>query len=61
MGLKTYQLFKDLLSSRKPSEKNYQQIVEVLFKHLTPKKITIAERYKFSKKALITMLLLCED
>ena len=50
MGPKTYQLLKDLLSPQKPSEKNYQQIVEVLPKHLTPKRITIAERFKFSKR-----------
>ena len=31
MGLKTYQLLKDL-SPRKPSEKNYQQIVELFLK-----------------------------
>ena len=36
MGPKTYQLLKDLLSPRKRSEKNYQQIVEVLSKHLRP-------------------------
>ena len=50
MGPKTYQRLKDLLSPQKPSEKNYQQIVKVLSKHLTPKRITIAERFKFSKR-----------
>ena len=50
MGPKTCQLLKDLLSPQKPSEKNYQQMVEVLSKHLTPKGITIAERFKFSKR-----------
>ena len=50
MGPKTYQLLKDLLNPQKPSEKNYQQIVEVLSKHLTPKRTTIAERFKFSKR-----------
>ena len=39
-----------MFSPPKPGEKNYQQIVEVLSKRLTPKRITIAERYKFSKR-----------
>ena len=50
MDPKTNHLLKDLLSPQKPSEKNYQQIVEVSSKNLTPKRITIAERNKFSKR-----------
>ena len=50
MGPKTYQLLKDLVIPRKPSKKSYQRIVEVLSKHLTPKRTTIAKRSEFSKR-----------
>ena len=50
IGPKVYQLLKDFVSPQRPSEKSYAEIVNVLKDHLTPKTITIAERFKFSKR-----------
>ena len=51
IGSETYSSQRNLLSPTKPSEKSFAQLVEVLKKHLNPKPIIIAERYKFYKRS----------
>lgn len=48
MGMKTYNLVKNLCAPNKPSEKTYEEIVKLMEEHLSPKPSFIAERYKFS-------------
>ena len=49
MGGKTYALLKRLTTPTKPTETPFKDIVEVMGRHLTPKPLVIAERYKFHK------------
>ena len=48
-GSKTYRLLKNLTASEKPHEKNFDGLVESLWKHFAPKPLKIAERYRFRK------------
>ena len=44
-----YALLKSLTTPTKPTEMPFKDIVEVMGRHLTPKPLVIAERYKFNK------------
>ena len=44
-----YALLKSLTTPTKPTEMPFKAIVEVMGRHLTPKPLVIAERYKFHK------------
>ena len=50
IGSKTYSLLKDLLLPEKPADKNFEEIVSTLQKHLNPKPLEIAERFRFYKR-----------
>ncbi|CAB4015953.1 Hypothetical predicted protein [Paramuricea clavata] len=50
IGSKTYSLLKDLLLPEKPADKNFDEIVSTLQKHLSPKPLEIAERFRFYKR-----------
>ena len=43
----TYRLMKDLAFPRKPSEKTYKDLIELVQKHKSPGRNEIVERYKF--------------
>ena len=47
VGDKTYTLIRDLVA-KKPTEKSYQQLVELLTTHLKPKLSVIVERFTFN-------------
>ena len=50
IGPKTYGLLKSLLAPEKPSTKSYKDLIEILGKHLDPKPLVIAERFRFHKR-----------
>ena len=50
IGGKTYSLLIDLTFPDKPSTKTYDQLTQLLNKHLSPKPLIIAERYRFYKR-----------
>jgi hypothetical protein len=47
VGAQTYELLRSLLSPEKPSEKSYDELVEILEKHCHPKPSPIVQRCKF--------------
>ena len=47
VGAKTYDVLSDLCSPTIPSEKTYAQLATILKDHFAPKKLVIAERYRF--------------
>lgn len=47
IGGEAYGVLKDLLSPALPSEKTYSDLKTVLINHYSPKRLVIAERYKF--------------
>lgn len=47
IGGEAYNTLKDLLSPNLPSAKTYAELKEALRNHYCPKKLVIAERYKF--------------
>ena len=47
VGSETYSLFRNLVLPAKSADKSFDEIADVLKKHLNPKPIIIAERYKF--------------
>ncbi|XP_067017870.1 uncharacterized protein [Acropora muricata] len=49
IGGRMYSLLKSLTTPTKPTELSFKEIVEIMGRHLTPKPIVIAERYKFHK------------
>jgi hypothetical protein len=49
IGGKTYNFLRTLTSPTKPAEKSYQEIIKLLGDHLSPKPLSIAERFRFSK------------
>ena len=49
VGAKTYNLIRNLCTPTLPSNKTYQQIVELVKNHLQPAPSEIAERYKFNQ------------
>ena len=48
-GSKTYSLMRNLLAPAKPAEKSFNDIVETVRDHLSPKLLAIAEHFKFHK------------
>ena len=50
IGSTTYKLLENLLAPDKPGSKNYKELTEALTKHLSPKPLLIAERYRFHKR-----------
>ena len=50
MGNKTYGLLRNLSAPEKPSSLSFKDIVETLQKHLSPKPLLIAERFRFHKR-----------
>lgn len=51
MGKKTYRTLKNLLAPAKPEEKEYSQLVTVLKEHYAPKRMVIAERFRFNRRS----------
>ena len=49
MGNKMYALLRNIISPRRPRDLSFEEIVDNLAKHLDPKPIVIAERFKFHK------------
>ncbi|KAJ8375443.1 hypothetical protein SKAU_G00060230 [Synaphobranchus kaupii] len=50
IGSTTYGLLRSLIAPEKPGGKSYDQTVEVLRAHFSPKPIVIAERFRFHKR-----------
>ena len=50
MGNKTYGLLRNLAAPAKPSSLYFKTIVETLQKHLSPRPLLIAERFRFHKR-----------
>ncbi len=50
MGPKTFTLLRNLLQPEKPGEKTYDQIVNTLKAHFSPKPLVIAERFRFHRR-----------
>lgn len=49
IGGEAYEDIKDLVSPELPSYPTYDQLRNILINHYSPKKLLIAERYKFYK------------
>ena len=50
VGDKTYKLIRDLVAPDKPTDKSYQELVDLLTSHLDPKPSVIVERFKFNSR-----------
>lgn len=50
IGVKAYALLSDLLAPDKPATKSYTELVEVLKTHLKPKRLVLAERFRFHQR-----------
>ena len=48
VGDTTYKLIYDLVAPKKPTEKSYTELVELLTMHLKPRLSVIVERFKFN-------------
>ena len=48
VGNKTYTLIRDLAAPNMPTDKKYQELVDLLTAHLEPKPSVIVERFKFN-------------
>ena len=51
IGSKTCALLRDLLGLDKPSEKTFAELEQVLEVHYKPKKVVIAERFRFHRRS----------
>lgn len=49
MGPEPYNVAKNLVAPKKPSEKSYEELIACLTSHYVTKKSTVAERYEFYK------------
>ena len=47
VGGQTYALLRDLLSPDKPADQTLKQLMDTLRRHYEPKKVVMAERFKF--------------
>jgi hypothetical protein len=47
---KTENLLRPLTSPTTPAEKSYPEIIKLLGDHLSPKPLSIAERFRFHKR-----------
>ena len=50
VGNKTYTLIRDLVAPNMPTDKTYQELVDLLTAHLEPKPSVIVERFKFNSR-----------
>ena len=50
VGAETYKVIKSLAIPTKPTEKTFEEIVQLLKEHQTPKPNKIAERFKFNMR-----------
>lgn len=50
IGPKTFTLLRNLLQPEKPREKTYEQIVNTLKAHFSPKPLVTAERFRFHRR-----------
>ena len=50
VGSETYILLKSLLSPQLPSEFTFDEITSKLINHLKPRRLTVAERFKFHQR-----------
>lgn len=50
IGGRTYGILRDLTAPAKPATKSYDELVETLSRHLSPKPLLIAERFRFYKR-----------
>ena len=50
IGSKDYSLLQNLLAPTKLADKGFNEIVQVLHNHLSPKPLIIAERFKFHQR-----------
>jgi hypothetical protein len=50
IGSKTYTLLRNLTAQVKPSAKAFDEMVEILQRHLSPKPLVIAERFRFYQR-----------
>ena len=50
VGDKTYKLIRDLVAPAKPTDKLYQDLVDLLTSHLQPAPSMIVERFKFNSR-----------
>ena len=50
IGSKTYSLLNDLILPEKPADKNFEEIVSTLQKHLNPTPLEKIERFRFYKR-----------
>ena len=48
LGNEAYRVLKDVSFPNNPTERGYQQLTEDLKKHFKPKRITVAERFRFN-------------
>lgn len=51
MGPRTFNLLRNLLQPTKPGTKTYQEIVDMLGRHFSPKPLVIAERFRFHRRS----------
>ena len=51
VGPETYLLLKSLVSPRLPADLLFQEITDTLKSHLKPRRLTVAERYKFHQRS----------
>ena len=50
MGGKTFNLLRSLVTPEKPGDRGYDEIVAILKAHYSPKRLLIAERFRFHKR-----------
>ena len=51
IGRSAYNLLRSLLAPTKPTEKTYEQLVEVLTKHYSPAPTEVMQRFRFNSRA----------
>ena len=51
IGATGYSLLRNLVSPAKPADKSYDDLVKAMKDHLRPKRIVIAERFKFHRRS----------
>ena len=49
-GAKTYQLIKNLIAPEKPTDKRYEEVVQVMKDHVEPKPSVVVQRFTFHSR-----------
>ena len=49
IGKKTYSILRDLCSPVNPKDKTFEQLCELLQQHFKPKRLEVAESYRFHR------------